>query len=250
MHALAKCSTVCKAWLTRSRYHHFRHISLSYTLRHHTNSFIALCDSSLSTITPYIRSVCLVESKAPADRWIYDTAARLTMFGDVESLTLKDAIFPLSGIVAGTTLFSKFPKLKRLHLLGAYFRSFSQLVDIVGACPHLEHIELDGMNYWNRVEIPIDQQPPRRLEKLELGLCDKVAVIDWLIADQAVLRLTTLCATCLALGEISSIGAFLRTLAPSLEHLELGSDINYSCDPSDYRGTQKKAPQNTSLTVG
>ena len=164
------------------------------------------------------------------------------MFGDVESLTLKDGIFPLSEIVAGTTLFSKFPKLKRLHLLGAYFRSFSQLVDIVGACPHLEQIELDGMNYWNRVEMPIDQQPPRRLEKLELGLCDKVAVIDWLIADQAVLRLTTLCATCLALGEISSIGALLRTLAPSLEHLELGSDINYSCDPSDYRGTQKKTP--------
>jgi len=27
MHALAKCSTVCKSWLTRSRHHHFRHIS-------------------------------------------------------------------------------------------------------------------------------------------------------------------------------------------------------------------------------
>jgi hypothetical protein len=222
--ALAKCSTVCKSWLTRSRYHFFEHIFLSYKDRRGTRALFALCDSSLSTIIPNIRSLHLIEGAAPSDRWLIDVSAKLAMFSAVESLTIENATFPH---MDSRMIFPNFPMLKQLRLFGAYFRSSAQLVHVFGACPLLEHISLDNLQYWNRLYLQqssIDPQPPLRLRNLELGACDKVAVIDCLLAGQGVIALTKFRATCLVLDEIASVGALLRTVAPSLKHLELGSD--------------------------
>jgi len=238
-HALAKCSTVCKSWLARSRHNHFRHIFLTSRYRSRISDFITLCGSSFSTITPYIRSVHLLEGRSSSRHWIDKTKAQLSMFGAVESLTLERVTF-LHIDAPAVTLFSMFPKLKKLSLLSASFRSLSHLVHIVGACSRLECIELDGLKYRDEVDLPIERRPPPRLRKLKLGSCFKVEVIDWLLASQVALPLTTFCANFLKVQEISSVGALLRTLAPSLEYLELGSDSYSSVGSAYYVGMYSK----------
>jgi hypothetical protein len=239
MHALAKCSSVCKSWLTRSRHHYFRHIFLTNRDRGRINDFITLCGSSFSTITPYIHSVHLLEGRSSSRRWIDNTKAQLSMFGAVESLTLERATF-LHIDAPAETLFSKFPRLKKLSLLSASFRSLSHLVHIVEACSHLEYIALDGLKYRDEVDLPIERQPPSRLRKLKLGSCFKVEVIDWLLASQVAPPLTAFCATSLKVQEISSVGTLLGALAPSLEYLELGSDSYRSVGSAYYMGMYSK----------
>jgi len=162
---LAKCSTVCKAWLARSRHYHFEHITLSYQDRARNIAFIALCNSSLSTITPYIRSLRLEEGRAPFQRWIIEILPKLMVFSAVQSLTVENTTFPLDSPLM-TTLFSSFPMLTKLSLVWAYFRSFAQIISVICACPLLEHLSLDGIHYWNTVHqsVPsIDQYPLRCL---------------------------------------------------------------------------------------
>jgi hypothetical protein len=246
-HALAKCSNVCKAWLPRSRYHHFEHVSLSYEDPDRVRAFIALFDSVPSTITPHIRSLHLAEGRAPLERWLNDHLAKLTMFASVESLTIENATFTHLDSPIMTTFLPSFRMLRELCLLRPYFRSFAQLVQIFGACPLLEHVSLDEFHYWNLIHHQhpsIDEQPLLCLKTLELGVCDKVAVIDWLLAGHKVPAITKLRATILTPHQIASTGALLCALAPSLEHLEIGSGRGYH-DSADFTGTQSCSHLNT-----
>jgi hypothetical protein len=237
--ALATCSYVCRAWMARSRYHHFEHVYLTYEDRDRIRAFPILLDSVLSTITPHIRSLHLAEGRAPSDRWLNDHLMDLAMFSAVESLTIENATITHLDSPIIMTFLPTFRMLKELHLLQPYFRSFAQLVNIFGACPLLEHISLDEFNYWNLIyhQYPsINEHPLRHLKTLELGVCDKVAVIDWLLAGDKIPALTKFRATVLTPHQIAPTGALLHALGLSLEHLEIGSGRDYR-DSADFSGT-------------
>jgi hypothetical protein len=253
--ALAQCSAVCKAWLARSRHHHFKHVFLSYKNRSRISAFMDLFNSPHSTIAPHILSLRLVDGRPPHQRWLADNFTSLTMLGAVQSLTIENPTFAHLDSSVMTRFLRGFTMLKELRLLRVYHKSFSQLVDIVGACPFLEHFSLDDVRYWNKVpgySYPsIDQQPMHRLVDLELGDCDKVAVISWFLAGQNAPALTKFRATSLARDQIPYTGALLRALIPSLEHLELGlgTDGLHHGDTATFMsmyylliGTQSAAP--------
>lgn len=233
--ALGRCSTVCRAWLARSRYHHFRHVTLSFKDR---NCIRTLFDPSLSTTIPYIRSLHLVDGRAPSERWLNDTMTWLAMFSAVESLTMENAAFLRLDSSTTTIFLSSFPVLRELRVHWAYFRSFVQLIHMVDACPLLEHMSLDGLQYWDQVDHQLSLADPRphRLVTLELGLCDKVAITDWLLAGPNALALTRFRATSIALDQVASTGTLLRSLAPTLEHLEFGLD-RYHVESAVFIGT-------------
>jgi hypothetical protein len=110
---------------------------------------------------------------------------------------------------------------------------------MVDACLLLEHISLDGLHYWNKVDhqFSLADPRPRRLVNLELGFCDKVAITDWLLAGPNAPALTQFRATSIALDQVASTGALLRALAPTLEHLEFGPDRVYHSEPAVFIGT-------------
>jgi hypothetical protein len=142
-----------------------------------------------------------------------------------------------------TVLFSNFPKLKRLFLIDASFKRFSQLINIICACPRLVQIGLDGLLCIEKVDVSIDQQPPSHLQSLELGVCnmgacDKMVIIGWLLSSQLVCPLIILRTTSLALHEIPAVGALLRSIAPSLKFLELGSNYESERHSLEYTGKQ------------
>jgi hypothetical protein len=224
--ALATCSNVCRTWMARSRHHHFEHVYLTYENHGRVKASITLLDSVLSTITPHIRSLHLTEGRAPLERWLNDHLMDLAKLNAVESLTIENATFTHLDSPVITTFIPSFRMLKELHLLGPYFRSFAQLVNIFAACPLLERISLDDFHYWNLIyhqHSSINEYPLRHLKTLELGVCDKVAIIDWLLAGDQVPALTKFRATILTPHQIATTGTFLHALASSLEHLEIGS---------------------------
>jgi hypothetical protein len=185
-----------------------------------------LFNSPHSTIAPHILSLRLVDGRPPHQRWLANNFTSLTMFGAVQSLTIEN---PIAFAHLDSSVMTRFLRgltmLKELRLFRVYHKSFSQLVDIVGACPFLEHFSLDDVHYWNKTGYSypsIDQQPMHRLVDLKLGDCDKIAVISWLLAGRNAPALTKFRATSLARDQITYTGALLRALIPSLEHLELG----------------------------
>jgi len=226
--------------MARSRHHHFEHVYLTYEDHGRIRAFLTLSDSVLSTITPHIRSLHLVEGRAPSERWLNDHLMDLAMFSAVESLTIENATIAHLDSPIMTTFLPSFRMLRELHLLQPYFRSFAQLVNIFVACPLLERISLDDFHYWNLIyhQYPsINEHPLRHLKTLELGVCDKVAVIDWLLAGDKVPALTKFRATVLTPHQIAPTGALLHTLRSSLEHLEIGSGRDHQ-DSAYFSGTR------------
>ncbi|KAG6812208.1 hypothetical protein H0H92_003944 [Tricholoma furcatifolium] len=104
---LSLCSTVCKAWLPRCRYHIFFDVNLTPKLA----DFLSSSSRIFETITPYIRNAALGGVWSLAERGEYDQVVSLlltldnlrglsieTWSWDFLSLTSSDRILNLKGV--------------------------------------------------------------------------------------------------------------------------------------------------------
>jgi hypothetical protein len=241
-YALTTCSTVCKAWLPRSRFHLLGHISLASW---NSKGFFDLLDSPLSTIAPYVRYLEIEEGpgqypNSTRPEWLNDALPRLTVFTSIESLEVVQAKFDFLDTETTSKLFSSFQMLRNLSFWRVSFQNFAQVVDAIGECPLLEHIAIDGVCNWGNwvasserysdinISLPISsaQKIPHHLRTLDLGLCDKSTFLQWLLRGGSFLVLSTVRLRSLCLAETKSIGAFLHTLELSLEHLEIDFTVS------------------------
>ncbi|KIM86665.1 hypothetical protein PILCRDRAFT_815901 [Piloderma croceum F 1598] len=241
--ALASCSVVCRAWLPRSRFHLFEHILLEPSRL----QLFDLLDSPLSTIAPYVRCLHLEEGRGRYSyepEWLNKALPRLAVFTAVESLEVDLARFDLLETETTRGLVSNFRMLRNLHFWHVKFRTFSQLVDVLGECPHLEHISFDCLFYQDKWDTPHEGHPeiknslptscaqriPLHLRTFDLGSCEKNAILYWLLSGNSCLVINTLRLRTVCLEETRAIGAFVRTLGPSLEHLEINFAVSFEGD--------------------
>jgi hypothetical protein len=123
------------------------------------------------------------------------------------------------------SIFSNFQLLRHLELRDVRFRSFSQIVEVLEACPILDHISFDVVSWANGCVAlsprSRSKRVPARLRTLELGACDKNVLLEWFLSGDRVPSVEKLCVREVLLNETLSIGTFLRALGLSLLHLEL-----------------------------
>jgi hypothetical protein len=232
--ALASCSAVCRAWLPRSRFHLFEDILLEPSRLH----LFDLLDSPLSTIAPYVRCLTLEEGQGRYSyepKWLNNALPRLAVFTAVESLKVDLARFDVLETETTKGLVSNFRMLNNLHFWHVEFRTFSQLVDVLGECPRLVHLSIDSLSYQDKWDTPHEGHPeiknslptscaqkiPLHLHTFDLGSCEKNAILYWLLSGNSCLVINTLRLKTVCLEETKAIGAFVRTLESSLELLEI-----------------------------
>src|ERR1700683_4393540 len=90
-YSLNSCSTVCKAWLPRTRHHIFGRLRLEPST---CARFFELVDSPLSTIAPYVQHLDVTRPYGGGGlSWFKDILPRLAIFTAVQSSTLTLANF-------------------------------------------------------------------------------------------------------------------------------------------------------------
>jgi hypothetical protein len=218
---LTACSTVSKAWLPRTRHHVFGSLRLEPAT---SARFFELIDCPLSTISPYIQHLHVTRAYGGGGQtWFKDLLPRLVIFTALQSaaLTLANFVFLETGL--RPILESCFRLLRHLALHRCRFSSFAQFVDVMCACPHLESFTSTDLT-WNADDAFSKLLRPSRLpylRTLKLELHGIGAMLNWLRLGEIVPRVSELIITLIALDDAEYIAAFVRTLGPSLVHLEI-----------------------------
>lgn len=234
--ALIACSAVCRQWLLRCRQHLFRCLyyqgnrDLQPYPGNFNKKFFDLCDSDPS-IYRFVRHLNLEEVKG---RYSRDTlpafVASLRLLTSLETLTISDARFYRWDSDALSHFPAKYHHLKDLRLhYGIRFRSFTALLEVVGACPQLEHLTLHVVSWVEKtsdvvLSPHIAPQVPARLKSLELGSIgrgQKGWVIRWLMSAPTPPALEKLRLFAVDGREVPGVTLLLRELGSLLKHLEL-----------------------------
>jgi|SRR5882762_8682240 hypothetical protein len=222
--ALKTCSTVCKAWLPKARHHIFSSLSLSPSK---SARFLELVDSPLSTIAPYVQHLDVTRTYGGGGlSWFKDLLPRLVIFTAVHSMTLTLANFVSAEADLRLMFGSTFQMLKHLALHRCRFKAFAQIVGLMCACPNLESFTSTDLT-WNIEDAfsdPTQLRPSRHphLRTLQLYGEGVGAVLNWLRSGEIAPPITQLVITLIYLDDADYVGPFLRTLGPSLNHLEVG----------------------------
>jgi hypothetical protein len=250
--SLCACSLVSKSWLPRSRYRLFESVNLDRGLTKKTLEFLALLESPLSTIAPYVRHLTLEEERGRNEyeaRWLNAALPRLTVLSAIESLTVDGARFEVLGTEDTTGFFASFSSLKELHLSYCTFRSSMQVIGVLSANPDLEDVSLNVLNIQvkqNSDELPQEEEgghigatisdtdplcfpPPSHLKALGIGSVDgKAEILKWLMSGTSMPPVELLQMNIVKEEDSRSVTDFLRALGPSLKDLELGLSSIYS----------------------
>ncbi|KAG6861293.1 hypothetical protein C0995_001847 [Termitomyces sp. Mi166 len=241
------CSTVCRSWLPRCRYHLFHDIDLTPALV----EFLCSSPDALHTIVPYIKNITLGDAWSLARREDYDRAISLllnltsvhgiaieTWSWDFAKPTFRGLILDAEGAL--------FRNISRLHLQYIRFPSFSALTTLIDKFSVLEDLSFDNV-IWelvdsNNLSISNNVQPLRRLKKLSIRSSQAKPILAWLFGGEDFMQaqedtrqvLHSITLPDLLSSDIGIVGCLLRTLGLSLRHLEVGYFDPISPDTTNF----------------
>lgn len=256
--ALYSCSTVCKAWLPTCRYHLFSKVNL----RPAFVEFLRSSPHTATAISPYISQVTL------GGGWMREQQAE---FNDVISflLTLErvDELYlgtwswdyvstetTMSLLDARASLFQNLTKLAMTHIR---FPSFDFLIRFISGFPVLKELSLHNI-MWEAPKCPLSPLPspsttnvqaspllPSRLQTLNIFSSSNSPILYWVLTggrlhaatdhEQVVPALRKLVLSDILPTESHLVGSLLRTVGPSLQHLELGF-LTHNASPHAIQG--------------
>jgi len=220
--ALGACGAVCRGWLPSSRSRLFRSLEL------HQNNYKAFCrllDSPFTTIAPYFRSLRIHNSSKGSGnqrRWPDNTLPRLTCLVGVRSLWLCDIQWEDLRAESRHALLSSFKQVTRLSLRNASFDKFEELVELMCSYPLLEHVRFNDV-FWAEKPLlaPTSTRLPAFLRRLDLDICPKEVVIEWLFSYHSLYALDTVYLSSVTIQQIRPIALLLRNLGHNLHHLQI-----------------------------
>lgn len=137
---LKACSLVSHAWLSRSRYHLFRHVTLCQNRSPNI---------SLTNVAPYVRVLELLDGRTSRGEkpWLSEAlrTPRLGALTAVESVSISHGSFENLKDGSIATLFASFSALKSLRLHHCSFASIPQLAETVYSSVHLKGLALESV---------------------------------------------------------------------------------------------------------
>ena len=249
--ALSACSTVWRSWLPTCRYHLFSEVVLS-------QKFATFLRSRANQeIIPFIRNVAINGGRGDSNG--KGEEDMFLLLGDLENLAClrmdkvvtwetHDLWRSVTLTAAGTPLSHR---LSSLILHSVHFPSFSALTLFISTFFNLRELSVENVTWGRNVaHIEEGRLPPLQtsvLKKLRIASCSFRPIILWIspgLASGRVIeedhlippRLTHLSLPGIFPNEGDLLGSFLRTLAASLESLEIGF-FSHGSDSRDNRGS-------------
>ncbi|TFK41619.1 hypothetical protein BDQ12DRAFT_646138 [Crucibulum laeve] len=250
--ALSASSLVCRSWLPVCRFHLFSDVTLSSAFF----DFLVSSPHAMLTVTRYIRNATFRGSWCAT----ITTPSAKSLLVHLESLVqLRLETWSWDGRGwLGVAMFAipkgQFAKqLTTLDLRRVHFSSFAVFTHFIGGFFMLKDLGLDNVSWDHEMgkfrrsslspATPVFQQ----LKKLCIKSCLYTPILSWLSSlspgfSEAVtdhvpstrIPLEELSLPDILPGEVGFIGRFLRSLGPSLNHLEIGF-LMYGSDVSTAR---------------
>jgi len=219
---LGACSLVCKSWLIRSRYHLFGLVFLKFQ---ETKEFLAILDSPLATIAPFIRHFTFEGGYNDRQwatweqgEWHRFVLPRLRVLSAIEVLTMRWINFAklASDGQDIANFFGSFQKLKKLWFDRCEFGTIQQVAAALSS-PILEDVSLDRLNMPTMGDTIL--AAPSGMKSLEINFpVGGADILTW-FASCPVERLQL---SNIELQHSLPITNYIRVLGPSLKHLEIG----------------------------
>lgn len=224
---LGNCALVSSAWLSRSRRHLFRDVSMK---PRKAQAFLNLIAVPWSTIPPYVRSLSLTDGTGmPGQRevaWLNGALTQIAKLQAIDTLRIANASFYETDLDVIVKFFSSFRVLKELQLLlcDLEHSTNSVLGTVISSCQCLESILLDTVMLGPRgvfsSEGPI--VIPTSLRNVEVRSCDQAVFLDCLVSTDSIPRVDTLrLGPPIYVGQTARIAHFVSTVGPTLRLLEL-----------------------------
>jgi len=266
---LKNCSLVSSSWNTSCRPHLFAQVNFRSTWMPKEQGPDKESGKDgrpaidFSTITPYIKVFTIYRR---AQDYVAGTGDPL---GDIQSLLDVLSNLPMLrslAVVNGTghnivpwafqkdvflgfisALEKSSKNLASLRLVNCTFSNLSELVQLIGACPCLRRLELDGL-WWSSGAAPTPELARRvgdtlsaSLEELSLGAdiswFQRSSIIDWLSQQSHFSNLTSVILKC---GDVvaqnSEAQGFLEMHGASLQYLHISSPCLVRGHPPDFVG--------------
>ena len=238
MPTLGSCALVSSAWVSRSRRHVFRDVSIH---PRRAQAFLSLITVPWSTIPPYVRSLSLTEGSGMSGQhegpWLNEALTLIVRLQGINSLRIANACFNEIDLDAIMRFFSSFRLLKELQLLLCDLEhpTNSILGIVITSCRSLESILLDTVMLGPSGAFNPDDQfkIPASLRNVEVRSCNQAVFLDCLVSTASIPQVDTLClGPPIYLGQTSRIAHFVKVVGPTLRLLELqcGTEMNFSGD--------------------
>ncbi|RDB18300.1 hypothetical protein Hypma_000550 [Hypsizygus marmoreus] len=203
--ALAACSLVCKAWISRSRHH-------------------LLSDVCLSPITvPFILSLPPPSAFASYGRRLM-IRSMASLPDGIEHFSSIEALF-INHFNHGPATLSRlpsiFPVITVLELQSDLIVTFNLLINFICSFPLLRTLTLSRFWLTSPELTPNNLRLPESLRELNIRTPKLNFVLNWLNSLEHTPRLSTIRMYDLLEEHIPSVSDTLRVLGSSLQHLEL-----------------------------
>jgi hypothetical protein len=247
------CSTICRRWLPRSRFHLFQNMAVDTSTSSHILGLIPLLSSPLATIPLYVTSITIhySEVRMQQDLWA-DELDNLThlpnAFPFATLLTLFVGSWDLQGERIQWLLTSSNLNTSITHLCihKSFFGRFPALAGMISQCLGLQRLSLNAVQYSlfisetldivsvkdyaamrGSVDLPssLNSRPSLELHTLQLDDFWCSHFLDWLVSFQPALPLHTVRISSIQWHEMPAIADFIQHFALSLDHLELQLDL-------------------------
>ncbi|KAF8055243.1 hypothetical protein FPV67DRAFT_872953 [Lyophyllum atratum] len=203
--ALATCSVMCKAWLSRSRSHLMADFSISpYDL------IIDAVDIA-SIFSPYTRNLLL-------NFYAYSLPHEIDLFPSITSLYIMR-----SEINQGMQyrLSAAFTLITHLELRNTRFAAFDVLANLLCSFPRIQTVMLVGCSWLKETEPSARISPPRGWHTLSIDLSSLDTFLAWFTSLDPLPTLSRLRIDQPHEEHLKHVGAAIRALGTSLRYLTI-----------------------------
>lgn len=227
---MGSCSLVTKSWLPRSRYHLFGCVDLRGKSSNRIFAFVALLESTNSTIAPYIRRIELDKFQDWEGGGLYYAVPRLSALPHVRTIIVASSGCDYRSFETMSSLLGGFTSLSYLLFDECEFANMGHLANVLAGCSQLEHLKLNYSSIlrpgsW-KVGPSLTHIPSAPLSLLKsvhiAGGVKDCNILQWLVSGNIPPELNTLCLHDVEEPAIQSVVGHLQALGPALKTLNIG----------------------------
>lgn len=226
LQSLKCCSLVSRHWRASCGHHLFHNLTLD---SRNVTDFLALSEnhnsSSFSTFFSRIKHLRLIEYwLLHYSAWVVEYSTEVHRFSSVASLCLHGIIWKDSASLIG--FIRGFLHLKELEIHQNTLDSVEILFKAIDGFPLLNRLSFHKIEFKEQPRLPHHHFSSQEVHvrTLQFSEGSQDVLHNWLdlLGQRSLANITSLCVLDIKESYVESFGKVIRTLGPSIEHLEVG----------------------------